>query len=153
QGEALLERLRLYGTLAECAELTGAGEKVLELSVEYAKNRVQFGRPIGSFQAIQHKCADLVTDVDACRLITQYAVWCLDTGRPAAVEVARAKTWVSDAIRRIVREGQQIHAGIGFILETPLHLYFRRAKTGELMWGAADAHRPVVGRAVLENGP
>lgn len=148
QGWQLIDKLVHFGTVAECAELTGVADRVLEMSVEYAKGRVQFGKPIGSFQAIQHKCADMVTDVDGCRLITQFAAWKLDSGLEADIEVSRAKTWVSDAVRRVVREGQQIHAGIGFILEHPLHRYFRRAKTGELMWGGALEHRRRVGQHV-----
>ncbi len=127
--------------LAECIELVGGLQKVLEMSVEHAKRRVQFGKPIGSFQAIQFKCADMVNDVDGARFITYYALWKLSEGMPCRDDIARAKIWVSDASRRVVREGQQIHAGIGFIKEVPLYLYFRRAKTGEIMYGDADHHR------------
>ena len=150
EGWPIVEWVFQRGVLAECAELVGVMQKVLETSVEYAKNRVQFGRPIGSFQAIQFKVADMATDVDGARFITYHAIWRLTEGQPAGDDIARAKIWVSDASRRVVREGHQIHGGIGFIKEHFLYLYFRRAKTGELMFGTADAHRRTLAASLLD---
>ncbi len=150
QGWPIVQWTLARATLAECAELVGAIQKVLDTSIAYAKSRVQFGRPIGTFQGIQFKVADMVTDVDGARLITSHALWKLATGQPAEDDIARAKIWVSDASRRVVREGHQIHGGIGFIKEHFLYLYFRRAKTGELMWGSADAHRRQLAAALLD---
>ncbi|MEE9286303.1 MAG: acyl-CoA dehydrogenase family protein [Dehalococcoidia bacterium] len=150
EGWPIVQWVLQRAILAECAELIGVMQKVLDTSVEYAKNRVQFGRPIGSFQGIQFKVADMVTDVDGARFITYYAIWKLLEGQPAGDDIARAKIWVSDASRRVVREGHQIHGGIGFIKEHFLHLYFRRAKTGELMYGAADAHRHALAASLLD---
>ena len=150
EGWPIVEWVLQRGVLAECAELVGVMQKVLETSVEYAKNRVQFGRPIGSFQAIQLKVADMATDVDGARFITYHAIWRLTEGQPAGDDIARAKIWVSDASRRVVREGHQIHGGIGFIKEHFLYLYFRRAKTGELMFGTADAHRRTLAASLLD---
>jgi alkylation response protein AidB-like acyl-CoA dehydrogenase len=116
-----------------------------EISVNYAKERVQFGRPIGSFQAIQHKAADMVTDVDGARFIMYRAAWSVAEGEPdAEMQVSMAKAWVSDATRRVVAHGQQIHGGIGFTKDYKIQLFFRRQKKGELMWGDGDYHREKV---------
>jgi 3-oxocholest-4-en-26-oyl-CoA dehydrogenase beta subunit len=118
------------------------------MAVDYAKNRVQFGRPIGSFQAIKHKCADMVIDVDGSRFITYRAAWCLANGIEASKAIARAKAWTSDACRRVYAATHQIHGGIGFTKEYDLLIYFRRAKLGEVMCGDADLHREVVAQAI-----
>jgi alkylation response protein AidB-like acyl-CoA dehydrogenase len=124
-------------------------QRVFETSADYAKSRVQFGRPIGSFQAIQHKVADMATDLDGSRFITYYAAWKASRDRDSGADVARAKVWVSDAFRRVTREGQQIHGGVGFIVEHDLHLFFNREKTAELYMGAPSFHRRAVADAVL----
>jgi alkylation response protein AidB-like acyl-CoA dehydrogenase len=149
RGWPAVRRLIDLGALAECAEMVGAMQRVFELSAEYAKSRVQFGRPIGSFQAIQHKVADMATDLDGARFITYYAAWKARSGGDSGADVARAKVWVSDAFRRVTREGQQIHGGVGFIVEHDLHLYFNREKTAELYMGAPSFHRRTVADAVL----
>ncbi|MDA0815442.1 MAG: acyl-CoA/acyl-ACP dehydrogenase [Chloroflexi bacterium] len=134
-------------TVAECAYLLGLSQMDFEISVDYAKDRVQFGRPIGSFQAIQHKCADMVTDVDACRFITYKAAWSITSGQPeadTALAVDMAKAWCSEASRRVVAHGQQIHGGIGFTKEHRIQLFFRRQKRAELAFGDADVHREAV---------
>jgi alkylation response protein AidB-like acyl-CoA dehydrogenase len=116
--------------------------KDLEITVDYAKNRVAFGRPIGAFQAIQHKAADMVTDVDGMRFITYRAAAAITEKDPSAnLKVAMAKAWCSEASRRVVAHGQQIHGAIGFTKEYVIQLYFRRQKHGELFWGDADFHR------------
>jgi alkylation response protein AidB-like acyl-CoA dehydrogenase len=137
-----------HATVAKCAEMVGIAQVAFDMSVDYAKNRVQFGRPIGSFQAIKHKCADMVIDVDGSRFITYRAAWCLAQGFEAAKEIAMAKAWTSDACRRVCAAAHQIHGGIGFTKEYDLQLYFRRAKLGEVIYGDADVHREVVAQEI-----
>jgi alkylation response protein AidB-like acyl-CoA dehydrogenase len=129
--------------------MLGLAQKVLEMSVQYAKERVQFGRPIGSFQAIQHKCADMAAYIEGCRWMLWYTVWELEQGLPCAVDVSRCKVWASDMVQRVVRGGQQIYGGVGFTLEYPMHLYFRRAKCSEVMYGNPELHRRVIAHALL----
>jgi len=129
-------------TVLECAYQVGLVGKDLDITVDYAKNRVAFGRPIGAFQAIQHKAADMVTDVDGMRFITYRAAAAIaDKDSSANLKVAMAKAWCSEASRRVVAHGQQIHGAIGFTKEYVIQLYFRRQKHGELFWGDADFHR------------
>jgi alkylation response protein AidB-like acyl-CoA dehydrogenase len=120
-----------------------------EITVNYAKERVQFGRPIGSFQAIQHKCADMVTDVDGARFLMYKAAWSVAGDEPDAEQsVHMAKTWCNEATRRVVAHGQQIHGGIGFTKDYKIQLYFRRQKMADLMWGDADFHRELVAQSL-----
>jgi len=147
-GWAVIKEMLPKATLAQCALMVGGAQQVLEMTVNYAKERVQFGRPIGSFQAIQHKCADMATDVDGCRFITYQAAWKLSEGLPCALEVSMAKAWVSEAYRRTCVEGHQIHGGIGFIKDHDMQLYYRRAKASELMFGDADYHRELVAQQI-----
>ena len=145
QGWPLMQRIILKATSMEAAYLVGLAQMDFEISVNYAKERVQFGRPIGSFQAIQHKAADMVTDVDGARFIMYRAAWSVAENEPdAEMQVSMAKAWVSDATRRVVAHGQQIHGGIGFTKDYKIQLYFRRQKRGELMWGDGDFHREKV---------
>ena len=149
QGWEPLQRIMLKATVMECAYLVGLAQMDFEISVNYAKERVQFGRPIGSFQAIQHKCADMVTDVDGARFIMYRAAWSVAEGEPdAALNVHMAKAWCSEATRRVVAHGQQIHGGIGFTKDYKIQLFFRRQKRSELMWGDADFHREKVADAL-----
>ena len=132
-------------TVGECAYLVGLSQMDFEIAVDYAKERVQFGRPIGSFQAIQHKCADMVTDVDGSRFIMYKAAWSVNSGQDdAQLDVNMAKAWCSEATRRVVAHGQQIHGGIGFTKDYKVQLYFRRQKRAELAFGDADHHRELV---------
>ena len=129
-------------TLLECAHLVGLAQKDFEITVEYAKTRVAFGRPIGAFQAIQHKAADMVSDVDGMRFITYRAAAAVSEGDASAnMKVAMAKAWCSEASRRVVAHGQQIHGAIAFTKAYGIQLFFRRQKHGELFWGDADFHR------------
>lgn len=138
----MIEFAKRYWTVAYCAYLVGLAQRDFEISVDYAKERIQFGRPIGSFQAIQHKAADMVTDVDGSRFIMYRAAWAVtENEEDADLQVSMAKAWCSDATRRVVAHGQQIHGGIGFTKEYIIQLYFRRQKMAELMWGDADHHR------------
>ncbi len=142
KGWAIVDKTSKVATIAASAYLVGLSQMDFDVTLNYAKERVQFGRPIGSFQAIQHKLADAVIDVDGSRFITYKAAWSLQEGEPDAdLTIAMAKAWCSDASRRVVAHGQQIHGGIGFTKEYKIQLYFRRQKWMELMWGDADFHR------------
>jgi len=141
-GWAVIDKVRQYATVMECAYMVGLAQMDFEISVNYAKERVQFGRPIGSFQAIQHKCADMVTDVDGARFMMYKAAWSVAEGEPDAdLAVSMAKAWCGDATRRVVAHGQQIHGGIGFTKEYKIQLYFRRQKRADIFWGDPDFHR------------
>ncbi len=144
-GWAIMREVQRRATVAYCAYLVGLAQRDFEISVEYAKERIQFGRPIGSFQAIQHKAADMVTDVDGSRFIMYRAAWAVNENEPDQdLHVSMAKAWCSDASRRVVAHGQQIHGGIGFTKEYVIQLYFRRQKMAELMWGDGEHHRDKV---------
>ena len=114
---------------------------MLEMTVEYAKQRVQFGRPIGSFQSVQHDCADMVNAVDAARLATYQAIARLEDGGPADREIALAKVLTDRAYKSTTLTAQQIHGGIGFMEEYDLQLWTRRARVAELKYGAPARHR------------
>ena len=137
-----------WGAVGKCAEMVGGGQRVLDMTVEFAKHRVQFGRPIGSFQAIQHHCADMATDVEGSRYITYQAAWRLSEGLPAQREVAMAKAWVSEAYRRVCALGHQCHGAIGFTKEHDMQLYSRKAKAAELAFGDSDFHLETVARVI-----
>ncbi len=144
-GAATLKKIQRKATVLECAYLVGLAQMDFEISVQYAKDRIQFGRPIGSFQAIQHKAADMVTDVDGARFIMYRAAWSVDQDEADAdMNVHMAKAWCSEATRRVVAHGQQIHGGIGFTKDYKVQLYFRRQKASELAWGDSDYHRELV---------
>ena len=144
QGWSYLKKVLQKAAVAKCAEMIGGAQYVLEMTVSYAKERVQFERPIGSFQAIQHHCANMATDVDGARLITYQAAWMLSEGLPCDKEIAMAKAWVSDAYQRVTTLGHQVHAGAGFIIDHDMPLYFRRAKAAEVAFGDADFNRELV---------
>ncbi len=140
----VVEKVLEKATVALCAQMVGGAQAALDMSVAYAKERIQFGRPIGSFQAIQHYCANMVTDVDGSKYITYEAAWKVSEGLPATLEVSMAKAWVSDAYRRVTLLGHQIHGGIGFCMDHDMPLYFKRAKAAEPTFGDADWHREIV---------
>jgi alkylation response protein AidB-like acyl-CoA dehydrogenase len=145
KGWDLLQPVIQRYTVAEAAYLVGLAQMDFEISVDYAKERVQFGRPIGSFQAIQHKCADMVTDVDGSRFIMYKAAWSVNTDQDdRQMAVNMAKAWTSDATRRVVAHGQQIHGGIGFTKDYKIQLYYRRQKRAELAFGDTEHHRELV---------
>ena len=148
KGWPIVESILAQAAAAQCALMVGGAQQVLEMTVNYAKERVQFERPIGSFQAIQHKCADMVSDVDGARYVTYQAAWRISEGLPSTREVAIAKAWTSDAYRRVCVQGHQIHGGIGFMKDHDMGLYFRRAKAAEVAFGDADFHRETVAREI-----
>lgn len=125
-----------------CAEMVGGAERCLEASVAYAKQRVQFGKPIGVNQAIKHKCADMLFQVESAKSITYYAAWAAVADEAeAALTAAMAKSYVSDAYREVAAENIQIHGGVGFTWEYDCHLYFKRAKSDEVWLGDATLER------------
>jgi alkylation response protein AidB-like acyl-CoA dehydrogenase len=136
--DALLDR----AATAMAAEMLGAADRVLEMTVAYAKDRVQFGRPIGGFQAIKHRCADMLVDVEGMRSATYYAGWAVGAGDPDASAAASvAKVWSSDAARRVMASGLQVHGGIGFTWEHDLHLFLKRSQLDQMSFGDAGFHR------------
>src|SRR2546429_241888 len=149
QGWKLLERVADRGKVGLCAEMCGGAQKVLEMSVEYAKVREQFGRPIGSFQAIQHKCANMLVEVESSKSATYYAAWAVANDVPeASLAAAMAKAYCSDAYRHTAGEGIQIHGGIGFTWEHDMHIYFKRAKSSEVTFGDATWNREIVAQLI-----
>jgi len=129
-------------TAALTAEMVGTASKILDLSVSYAKEREQFGRPIGSFQAIKHKCAEMLTDLESSRSAAFYACWAVATdAEDAPLAVAVAKSYCSDALARLGGEGVQVHGGIAFTWEHDMHLFLKRIKTAEALFGDAAEHR------------
>ncbi|MCL6647389.1 MAG: acyl-CoA/acyl-ACP dehydrogenase [Chloroflexi bacterium] len=148
QAQAAIERALAEWTVATCAWMVGAMERAFELAVDYSKTRVQFGRPIGSFQALQHKAANMLVDVEGARLVTFQAASALRSGQSAEREVAIAKGWTSDASRRVTTEAHQMHGAIGFTWEYDLQLYTRRLRVLESTLGDADYHRKRVAAAL-----
>jgi alkylation response protein AidB-like acyl-CoA dehydrogenase len=153
-GWEALARIFDRSKVALCAEMCGGAQRVLDMSVEYAKMREQFGRPIGSFQAIQHKCANMLVQVESAKSATYYAAWAVANNVPeASLAAAMAKAYCSDAYRQVTAEGIQVHGGIGFTWEHDLHLYFKRAKGSEVTFGDATWNRELVAQYTLDVAP
>jgi alkylation response protein AidB-like acyl-CoA dehydrogenase len=137
--------------VALCAEMVGGMQWILDTTVEYAKTRHQFGRPIGSFQAVQHQCADMLLMTESARSATYHAAWAVSEGAPTAgTAVSIAKAYCSDAFREVGNRGVQVHGGIGFTWEHDLQLYYKRSKAAETMFGDATFHRERIARAVVD---
>jgi len=141
QGWKIIERVLERAAVAECALMVGGSQAVLDMSNSYAKERVQFGRPIGSFQVIQHKLVDMMTSVDGTRNLTYEAAWKINGGLPCALEASMAKARVNEAYQRVCIDGMIVHATIGLTWDHDMGLYFRRAKAAEIAFGDADFHR------------
>ena len=140
-------------TAALAAEMTGGMQRVLEITVAYAKTRKQFGKPIGIFQAVQHLCADMYLETESSRSAAYYAAWALQENTPdAAKAVSVAKMYASDTGRSVGNRGIQVHGGMGFTWENDLHLYYRRAKASETMLGDATFHRERIAKLVIDGG-
>jgi alkylation response protein AidB-like acyl-CoA dehydrogenase len=149
RGWSVLRRGLDRSLVALSAELCGVAQRAMEMSVEYAKTRQQFGRPIGSYQAVSHKCADMLVQVESAKSLTYYAAWAVDEDVPEApLAAAMAKAYASDAARSVTANAIQVHGGIGFTWEHDMHLYFKRAKWGETMLGDAVFHRERVAQAL-----
>ncbi|PYM06768.1 MAG: acyl-CoA dehydrogenase [Candidatus Rokuibacteriota bacterium] len=144
-----LTRVVERATVALCAEMCGGAQRVLDMTTEYAKIRVAFGKPIGAYQGVKHKAADMLVEVENAKSITYYAAWAVDESAPEAARAASmAKAYVSDASRRVSAAGIQLHGGIGFTWEHDLHLYFKRAKGSEFTFGDATYHRERVAQLI-----
>ena len=149
QGWTPLEKTLQLAAVALSAEQVGGAQKCLDMAVEYAKERVQFGRPIGSFQAIKHKCANMMVEVESARSASYYA-GCVaaEDGEELPVVASLAKAYCSDAYFRCAADSIQIHGGVGFTWEYEVHLYFKRAKSTETFLGDAAYHRELVARRI-----
>ncbi len=143
-----LQRHLERAAVLTCLAAVGGSDRVLELTTEYAKDRVQFGKPIGTFQAISHKCADMAIDLDGMRFVVYHAAWLLSEGQPAAFEVSAAKAWTADAYQRITASGHQVMGGIGFTKANDMQMYYRRSKAAAQTLGNADLHRELVARSL-----
>ncbi len=133
------------------AEMLGAADRVLTMTVEYAKDRVQFGKPIGSFQAVKHMLADALVDVEGMRSTVYYAAWCAAADdRDRSLSASMAKAWCSDASRRVMGTGLQVHGGIGFTWEHDMHLYVKRTQLDQVSFGDAAFHRDRIAAMLRE---
>jgi len=153
QGWPIIQRCLQRAIVGKCVEMLGGADAVLEMTVEYAKQRTQFGRPVGSFQAVQHHCANMATDVEGCRQIAYQAAWRVSEGLPAQREVAMAKAWVSGAYQRVCSTAHQCHGAIGFTKEHNLQLYTRRAKVQELSYGDVNWHKEAALHQIESQAP
>ena len=138
-------------TVGLVAEMTGGMQRLLEITVEYAKTRKQFGRAIGEFQAVQHQCADMLVYTESSRSAAYYAAYAIQEGIPEArLAVSVAKTYSSDAYREVGNRAIQVHGGMGFTWENDAHLFYRRAKASEVAFGDAAFHRERVAKIVID---
>ena len=140
KGWQYLEKVLQRANAARCAEMVGMAEQVLKMTLDYAKERAAFGHPIGAFQSIQHRCADMLIDVDGSRFVTYQAAWRINEGLEAGREAAIAKAWVSQACRRVMYSAHQVHGAIGFSEDHILHFYTKRARAYEFSFGGVDFH-------------
>jgi alkylation response protein AidB-like acyl-CoA dehydrogenase len=149
RGWPALTRVIERATVALCAEMCGGAQRVLDMTTDYAKIRVAFGKPIGTYQGVKHKAADMLVDVENAKSLTYYAAWAVDENAPeAALAASMAKAYVTDAYRKVAGAGIQLHGGIGFTWEHDLHLYFKRAKSSEFTFGDATYHRERVAQLI-----
>jgi alkylation response protein AidB-like acyl-CoA dehydrogenase len=149
KGWTPLKRALEWGTAGLCAEMVGGTQKVLEDSTEYAKTRHQFGKPIGIYQAVSHRLADMLVLSESGRSATYYAAWTVEADAPdRSLASSMAKAYVSDAYRKVAGDGIQVHGGIGFTWEHDMHLYFKRAKASEVTLGDATYHRELVAQSL-----
>lgn len=150
QGWPVVHNMLDRATALLCTMMVGAARKDAEMAIEYAKNRTAFGRPIGAFQSISHLCADMVMWVDGAQLLTYEALWNMDQGQPASVEVSQAKSLANERLQAVVRSSQVIHGGIGFMMEFNLHLWYRRVAAWSLRLGSTYEHRARIAKALLD---
>ncbi len=149
EGWPIVARTLDLAAIGLAAEQVGGAQRVLEMSVEYAKVRVQFGRPIGSFQAIKHKCADMLLAVESAKSAAYYAAWAAaEDNDELPVMASLAKAYCSEAYFQAAAENIQIHGGIGFTWDHPAHLYFKRAKSSELILGDPAYHRELLAQRI-----
>jgi len=147
---SLLESLLRRAAVCASAEMLGAARRCLDMSVEYVKVREQFGQPIGSFQAIRHRCAEMLLEAENAHAAVYYAAWALTAGaEDAAVASSICKSYVNEAARRVCGDAIQVHGGIGFTWEYDLHLYMKRAKALEPLYGDTEYHRELITRHAI----
>ena len=149
-GWPVVEQMLERATALLCCQMIGATRKDAEMAIDYAKNRVAFGRPIASFQSIQHMCADMLLFTDGAQLLTYEALWKMDQGMPAGVEVSQAKAFANEKCEAVVRQSQVIHGGIGFMMEFDLHLWLRRVSAWTMRLGTTFDHRAKIASALLD---
>jgi alkylation response protein AidB-like acyl-CoA dehydrogenase len=148
-GWAALSKTLDQAAVCLAAEQVGGAQRCLDMSVEYAKVRIQFGRPIGSFQAIKHKCADMLLEVESAKSAAYYAGWAAaEDNDELPVVASLAKAYCSEAYFHTAAENIQIHGGIGFTWEHDAHLYFKRAKSSEILFGDATYHRELLAQRI-----
>jgi alkylation response protein AidB-like acyl-CoA dehydrogenase len=151
QGWSIMKQIALYTTAALCAEMVGAGEKAFEMTVSYLKERIAFGVPIGSFQALQHRAADLVIGLEYARSLMEWAAEAVKEDDPdVTVAVSMAKSFCGDTCKKVVAEGIQMHGGIGFTWDHDMHLYFKRVWSSDAAFGDSQYHRELVAKALDE---
>ena len=146
QGWSQIQTIIERSAIAKCCEMVGGMQAVLDMTIPYVKERVQFDVPVGVFQAIQHHCVYMLQEVEGSRSTTYEAAWRVNTGRPYSLEAAITKAWVSEAYQRVVALGTQAHGGVSIMEDHDLPRYFRRAKAAEIMLGDAKFHRKTVAR-------
>jgi alkylation response protein AidB-like acyl-CoA dehydrogenase len=138
-----------FAVAAVCAEMVGVARRIIDMTVEYAKQREQFGRPIGGFQAVKHKCAEMAVELEAARSAALYAAWALATNQEDAdLAISIAKSSCGDWLGHLAGEALQVHGGIGYTWEHDMHLYLRRMKSLEALCGDAPYHREVIARTI-----
>ena len=150
EGWPIASRMLDQATVLLCTQMVGAARKDIEMGIEYTKNRVAFGRPIGAFQSVQHMCADMTIWVDGAQLLTYEALWKMDNGLPSSVEVSQAKAFCNDKCQAAVRSSQVLHGGMGFMMEFDLHLWYRRVCAWSMRLGTSFEHRNRVASALLD---
>jgi len=148
QGWSEIQKTIERAAVAKCCEMVGGMQAVLDMTIPYVKERVQFDVPVGVFQAVQHHCVYMLVGVEGSRATTYDAAWRISTGRPYSSEAAITKAWVSDAYQSVVALGTQAHGGVSIIEDHDMPLYYRRAKAAELAFGDARFHRKTVARSM-----
>jgi len=149
KGWPIVRRVLDQAMAGLCAEMVGTGQRALDMAVAYAKERVQFGKPIGSFQAVKHKCVDMMVQVENARSLTYYAAWTVDENNAETQQaVPMAKAYCSDMCKTVTSEAIQVHGGIGFTWEHDMHLFYRRGLASEAAFGIAPVHREVVAQGL-----
>lgn len=148
QGWSVLKKVLQMAAVAKCAEMSGGAQRVMEMTVQYVKDREQFGRPVGAFQAVQHHCANMLTYADTIKYMTYQAAWLISAGAAFEKQASMCKAWASDSYRKLVALAHQSIGGIAFMEEYDLQLYFKQAKAAEQMLGDAEFHRELVAEQI-----
>ena len=148
--EYISKRLIPMTTIGQCAEMNGGAQKVIDITVEYARERVTFGQPLGSHQAIQHLCSDMLVALESARVLTYLAAWKIDQGLPYDLDISMAKYKANECYTRVVSEGTRIQGGVSIIVDHDMPLYYRRAKAAEITLGNSDDHLELIARELLD---